>query len=85
MDSFLFKNKTQLALSSQIYMIQIKNKKKKQAISGKKDHSIRHFHPFLLITARKYQKTKRKTKNPGQDMSVNFSENITHRNRNNDI
>ena len=53
-------------------MTQIKNKKK-QAISGKK----------RLFSTREIPKNK--GKNPGQDVSVNLSENITHNNRNNDI
>ena len=64
-------------------MTQIKNKKR-QAISGKNDYSIRHFtSSFNCHSWRKIPKIK--GKNPGQDVSVNLSENITHNNRNNNI
>ena len=43
-----------------------KKKKKRQAISGKKDYSVRHFSHHFLTTAREMPKIKRK--NPDKKM-----------------
>ena len=50
-------------------MIQIKNKKKKQAISGEKDYSVRHF-KSVLTTSREIPKNK--GKNPDKMCQLMF-------------
>ena len=47
-------------------------KKKRQAISGKNDYSVRHFTLVLTI----YRSTKKQRKKSSQDVPVNLSENI---------
>ena len=59
MDRLLFKNKSQVALSRQICQKQ-NQKQKRQAISGKRDYSVRNF-ISVLKTARKIPKNKGKT------------------------
>ena len=58
MDSFSLKTKPNQHLAGR-YDTNQKKKKKRQAISGKKDYSVRHF-TLVLTTAKEIPKTKGK-------------------------